>query len=334
MTVHLARAAGPSGAPLRQAPRSGRTTSAASRLSVVAVLVLVAAALLAPGAVTTAAPAIAVVGLLLGLPHGAVDHMVPFWSTGEAATLPRLGKVLISYLAIAAVAATALLAAPGPAVAVFFVVSALHFGRGEVSFAAERAGRRPPRAHHEVLSTLAHGAVVVALPYALWHDVSGPVLSQLAPTLVDPPAAVLEVLVVGTAVLVLAAGARLAHQRRWREAGELAVLVACFTLVTPLAAFGVYFGLWHAGRHTSRMVELAADAAPAGASPGWAARRYALHALAPTAVAVAALVLIAATDDASVLAAELAVLLALTFPHVQTVAVLDSVAARPPAAGT
>ena len=328
MTVHLARAVGPVGAPLRQALRPGRTTSVASHVSIAAVLALVAAALLVPGAVATAAPAIAVGGLLLGLPHGAVDHMVPFWSTGQAATLPRLGKVLLSYLAIAALAAAALLAAPGPAVALFFVVSALHFGRGEVSFAADRAGRPAPRARHEMATTLAHGAVVVALPYALWHEVSGPVLAQLAPTLVDPPALVLQSLAVGTAVLVTVAVARLARQRRWRELAELAVLVACFTLVTPLAAFGVYFGLWHAGRHTSRMVELAADAAPAGARRGWAVRRYVLHALVPTAVAVAALVVIAATDDASVLAAELAVLLALTFPHVQTVAVLDAAAAR------
>ena len=330
MTLHVARVAGPLGAPLHQAPRPGRTTSAASHLSVAAVLVLVVAALLAPGAVAAAAPAVAVGGLLLGLPHGAVDHMVPFWSTGQAVTLPRLAKILLSYLAVAALAAAALLAAPGPAVAVFLVVSALHFGRGEVSFAAERAGRRPPRTHHEMAVTLAHGAVVVALPYALWHEVSGPVLAQLAPTLVDPPALVLHSLVVGTAVLVVAAAARLARQRRWRELAELAVLVACFTLVTPLAAFGVYFGLWHAGRHTSRMVELAAETAPAGAPRGWAARRYALHALAPTAVAVAALVVIASTDDASVLAAEFAVLLALTFPHVQTVAVLDARGSRSP----
>lgn len=328
MTVHLPRAARPLGAPLRQVSRPGRTTSAATYLSVAAVLALVAAALLIPGVVATAAPAIAVVGLLLGLPHGAVDHMVPFWSTGQAATAPRMAKVVLSYLAIAAVAAAALLVAPGPAVALFFVVSALHFGRGEVSFAAERAARSAPRAHDEVVSTLAHGAVVVALPYALWHEVSGPVLVPLAPTLVDPPALVLQSLVIATALLVVAAAAQLAHRRRWRELTELAAVVACFTLVTPLAAFGVYFGLWHAGRHTSRMIDLAADAAPPGAPRGWAARRYGLHALIPTAVAVAALIVIAATDDASVLAAELAVLLALTFPHVQTVAALDAAAAR------
>jgi len=120
-------------------------------------------------------------------------------------------------------------------------------------------------------------------------------------------------------------GARVASTA---SAGALVVLVACFTVVPPLAAFGVYFGLWHAGRHTWRMVELAAgtDTRPAG--HGRALRRYAVHALAPTAVALAALLAIAATRDTSVLATEIAVLLALTFPHVQTVAVLDAAGAR------
>lgn len=211
-------------------PRPGGGARVASTASAGALVVLLLLQLAAPTALGAVAPGLAVGGLLLGLPHGAVNHVVPFWSTGEPVTLARLARVLVSYVAVAAAAAAALLLVPAPAVAVFLV--------------------------------------------------------------------------------------------------ELAVLVACFTVVPPLAAFGVYFGLWHAGRHTWRMVELAAgaDARPVG--HGRALRRYALHAAAPTAVALAALLAIAATRDASVLATEIAVLLALTFPHVQTVAVLDAAGAR------
>lgn len=289
-----------------------------------ALLLLLALHLLVPGAVEAVALPLAVGGLLLGLPHGAVDHMVPFWLTGERATPRRLVPVLASYLLVAALAAAALLSAPNIAVSAFLLASALHFGRGDVVASAERAGRAVPKWHEDAVLALAHGAVVVVLPYALWHEQSAPVLRQLAPALADPPAAVLTGLLLATCALVVAAAARLLLRRRWLELGELTVLATCFAVVPPLAAFGVYFGLWHAGRHTSRMVELAARWAPPGAAPGWALRRYLLHAAAPTVVALAALVAIAVTDDASVLTAELAVLLALTFPHLQTVAALDA----------
>lgn len=301
------------------AARAARAATAASALAVGLVVV---ADLAAPSALAAAAPVLAAAGLLLGLPHGAVDHMVPFWSTGEAATARRLAQVLASYLLVAALAAAALVAVPDVALAVFLVVSALHFGRGDVVFAAERAERSVPPLGAELAVTLAHGAVVVALPYALWNEVAAPVLDDLAPALARPPQAVLTALVVATAALVLVAGAHLVRRRRWVEVGELALLALCFATVAPLAAFGVYFGLWHAGRHTARMVALAGEGPDRSAAS--ALGRYVRHAAAPTAVAAGALVAVALTDDRSVLATQIAVLLALTFPHLQTVARLDA----------
>nr|WP_240895345.1 Brp/Blh family beta-carotene 15,15'-dioxygenase [Kineococcus siccus] len=309
-------------------PRPGRGADLVSTASAAALAALVLVHLLAPSALATAAPALAVGGLLLGLPHGAVDHLVPFWSTGEPVTVRRLARVLVSYLLVAGAAAAALLLAPGPSVAVFLVVSALHFGRGEVALAAARAGRPAPRWREDLPLTLAHGAAVVALPYALWSEQAAVVLRQLAPSLADPAAAVRWGVVAATAGLAVLAAADLARRGRHRDLLELVVLVACFAVVPPLAAFGVYFGLWHAGRHTWRMVELAAAAGPPGAGRGAALRRCAVHSVVPTAVALAALLAIAATQDASLLATEIAVLLALTFPHVQTVAVLDAARAR------
>ncbi len=326
MTVDPVRLLHRSSEDRRGSGRTGGTLSAptASTISVVALGGLIAVHLLAPKLLGAVAPVLAVTGLLVGLPHGAVDHMVPFWVTGERATVRRLAQVLVSYLVIAAVAAAALLIAPAAVVVVFLVVSGLHFGRGDVAFAAERAARPVPHLHEEVPAVLAHGAVVIALPLVLWPESSLPVLGQLAPALVDPLGRALPAVGLATAAVVLAAVVDLARRGRRTEVVELAVLVAAFAVVPPLAAFGVYFGLWHAGRHTSRMVTLAAGAAPAGAGRAWAVRRYALHAAAPTAVALAVIIAISRTDDAEVLVTELAVLLALTFPHVQTVARLDA----------
>ncbi|WP_167582236.1 Brp/Blh family beta-carotene 15,15'-dioxygenase [Kineococcus rubinsiae] len=312
--------------------RPGRGAALVSTASTGALAVLLLWHLASPASLAAAAPALAVAGLLLGLPHGAVDHLVPFWSTGEPVTLRRLVGVLTSYLAVAGLAAAALLLAPGPAFVVFLVVSALHFGRGEVVVAAARAGRPAPRLLEDLPLALAHGATVVGLLFALGSREAAAVLRQLAPAVADPSPALRLGVVAATGVLVLLAAADLARRGRWRELTELAVLVACFAVVPPAAAFGVYFGLWHAMRHTWRMVELAAAPGPSGTGPvrgpGRALLRYALHAAAPTAVALAALLAIAATRESSLLATEIAVLLALTFPHVQTVAVLDAARAR------
>src|SRR4051794_34832490 len=115
-------------------------------VGVVAVAALLVAALVAPSAVAGAAVGIAVGGALVGLPHGAVDHVVPGWLARRPLPLRSLAALLIGYLAVVAVGAVALRLAPTPTLIVFLAVAAWHFGRGEVAAAAEAAGRPVPRA--------------------------------------------------------------------------------------------------------------------------------------------------------------------------------------------
>jgi hypothetical protein len=97
-------------------------------------------------------------------------------------------------------------------------------------------------------------------------------------------------------------------------------------VVHPFAAFGVYFGLWHALRHGARLVELAAGDDPLRAG----LRRVTVQALLPTAGALAFLAAVVATARyappslaTGLLAAELATLVGLTFPHAIVVGALD-----------
>ena len=109
--------------------------------------------------------------------------------------------------------------------------------------------------------------------------------------------AVARLLGVGALALVGAATARLVLRGRTREAGELLLVAAVFALAPPLAAFGAYFGLWHAVRHTGRLLDLSRAA---GGDARWrpAVTRLARAAALPTAAAltaVAALWLLADT---------------------------------------
>lgn len=320
-------------------PLAGATTALGRRLlharvravGTGAVLVLLAAAAAAPDLVTAWAPAIAVVGVLLGLPHGAVDHLVPGWAAARPLGRRPMALLLTGYLLVVAAGAAALRAWPVPTLALFLGVSAWHFGRGEVVEAAQAAGRPVPSPAHDLLPSLAHGLVTVGLPVAAWPAVSLPLLDLLAPGASRVPGWLPPAVAAVALLAVAAALTQLVLGHRPGEAVELALLAVTFWTVHPFAAFGLYFGLWHSLRHGARLVDLAAGNGPLRLG----LRRVALQAVLPTAGAVAFLAVVASTvrlapapAASGLLAAELATLVGLTFPHAVVVAGLDRRARR------
>ena len=154
---------------------------------------------------------------LLGLPHGAVDHLALGWSQGEHGPAPRL--LLVGYALGAVLVAAAALAAPVPAVLVLLLLSAAHFAEGEVAFDELRGGPglRLPAA--------ALGTAVVALPLLLRPEQVRPVVAALDPAL---PAVLAELrlpVLAMTAVLVVAGLVVGVRARAWPATAELALVV-------------------------------------------------------------------------------------------------------------
>ncbi|MCZ2839202.1 Brp/Blh family beta-carotene 15,15'-dioxygenase [Modestobacter sp. VKM Ac-2985] len=320
----------PDGVVTAEAPR--RVTALTTRLSVGVVGAAVAAALLLPEQLSAWALGILAAGVLVGLPHGAVDHLVPDWVAGRPGRMLRPG-VLTGYAAAALVALGALLVAPVVSLLLLFAVSAVHFGMGEVAFEAERSGTPWRPALRDVAPVVGLGGLPVAVPLARWPDEADRVLAALAPelpALLTPGVRQVALAVVGLALLGTVLGALARGRPGW--AAEAGVLAALFALAPPAAAFGVYFGGWHAVRHIGRLLVLDprnADDLAAGRL-GAPLRRYAAAAAAPTGVAltgIALLVLSAQRPDWT--AGALAVLLGLTVPHMAVVALLDRRAGRP-----
>ena len=325
-----------------------------SIVGVSALIGVLAAQVVIPDLLQRYTVGLAVVGILIGVPHGAVDHMVPFWTSGTRPGPRSMALVLGQYLGVAVLAAAALVLAPDLAVTAFLIASAVHFGLAENEFRglaenkfrglaenkfrglaenqfsglAENdfrglAGRLPATRRLDLLRAVAHGGAVIVLPLSLWHVQVTQVLGRLGPLYAGDQLTRLEnVLAVG--VLVLNAGLALAalRRRRWEEAAQIVLIVTVFIVVPPLAAFAVYFGGWHAIRHTGRLLALPG---PGGAmlsrSAAW--RRYVLHAALPTLTVVAAMSVIWADHSRPVIAGALAVLVAITAPHLFTVAALD-----------
>ncbi|MGN6330697.1 MAG: Brp/Blh family beta-carotene 15,15'-dioxygenase [Motilibacteraceae bacterium] len=293
-------------------------------LPVGALAAVLALSVLAPGAARSAALPLAVVGAVLGIPHGAVDHLVPWWWSTRPGAQGRRRQIALFAAGYAVAAAAALavsLLVPAVTFAAFLLLSAVHFGRGEVAAWAERAGRAVPSLGCSLTTSLAPGLVVVG--QMLWGpraDVG--LLAPIAPGLAT---AADRLQVVGLAAVVLvtvAALVSLLRERRLLDGAELALLLATFWLAPPLAAFGVYFGCWHAVRHTGRLLDLARQQDVDG---GWsrALRRLLVAGSWPTAVALLGVLGLWAVHGRTSLQAEVGVLLALTFPHAAVVWALD-----------
>lgn len=320
---HAAAGSPPVGAPAAVLPRALRELPALSLLPVAALTVLLVVGLLAPGVAAAVALPVAVAGAVLGIPHGAVDHLLPWWWSGPRHP-PRLALAVVTagYAVAAVAAAAALLLLPTPALTAALVLSAVHFGRGEVVAWAERAGRPVPGPTVDLLPCAAHGLAVVGL--LLWRDpaTTDPWVRPLSSGLADAALAGRTAGLLLVAVAVTTAVTWLLARDRLRDAAELLLVAAVFAAVPPLAAFGAYFGLWHAVRHTGRLLDLALDSGGAG-SWGAAARRLARAGALPSAVALAAVAVLWQLRDLAGLQAQVSVLLALTFPHAAVVWALD-----------
>ncbi|NEK56945.1 beta-carotene 15,15'-dioxygenase, Brp/Blh family [Geodermatophilus sabuli] len=280
--------------------------------------------LVAPGAVGSASWAVLLAGLLLGLPHGAVDHLLPARRLGLGPV--QLAALAGGYAALAVLAYLAFRWAPGPGLAVFVALSVWHFGSGETAVAHLRAGVPVRR---RAAAALVVGAVVLVVPLARPFPDAAAVVGRVVPDRAGAapllPGWTVPA-VIGAAALL---GAALLARRRLMEAGELALLTTVVLVLPPPAALGVYFGAWHSTRHVARVVaedpRNAADLAAGRAGPPLG--RFARAAALPTAVAGSALALLAAAGDdrLDVVAALLPVLAALTVPHALVVGWLDRV---------
>ena len=319
--------AGPPAAPSAASARpllAARPAVLAAAVSRGAVTAVLAVQLLVPGGWGPTAWVPLVAGLLLGLPHGAVDHLVPGFELGPAAL--RTAVVAVAYALLALVVLAAFRAWPGPALALFVVLSAAHFGTGETAFHDVRAGRAPGV---DVLGAAAFGTAVIVLPLLHHRDAVAPVVALVVPgtagLLPAGPSRVAELAVL--AVVAAAVGVRMAR-RRFAAAAELVLLTVAALVVPAAAFFGAYFGTWHSGRHTARLVaEDPANGADLGAGRlGRPLLRFARTAALPTVAAVATVLALWVTAGGweAFVAADLAVLAALTVPHVVVVTWLDA----------
>ena len=289
--------------------------------------------------------------LVIGMAHGAVDHLVPLRAASGVSIRRSVAVVSLVYAVLGGAVVVAFFFAPVAAFVGFIALTWLHWGQGDVAALVVAGVEHLPTSAERWLSLVVRGGLPMGVPLlshpaeyrlvAEWMVGLFVVDAGAAATAVDPlftPETRLAVGAVMAGATLSSVGlgyARVrggAARRGWlRDIGEVGVLWAWFLLAAPVFAIGVYFAVWHALRHVGRLVLVdrrAADAIGGGDARG-ALRRFARDA-APLTLAgfavVAAVGLsvpsgVAAPGD--LLGVSLVAIAAMTLPHVVVVAWLD-----------
>jgi Brp/Blh family beta-carotene 15,15'-monooxygenase len=191
---------------------------------------------------------IAVVALAIGIPHGALDHLV----TLPKAQPKKMALFIVVYVAVAIFAVIGILKFNTVGFILVLFMSAIHFGIGDAAFINEIDKRTDAASKlNRFFYIPAAGFTPVFIP--LVNSASTEALASVNPALVNWHKGFdSEILLVITAFTIFAIGV-MAIGKRYREVVDLTLLLLLAHLSPPLIAFAVYFGCWHAMRHTARL---------------------------------------------------------------------------------
>lgn len=283
--------------------------------------------------------------VFFGLPHGAVDHLVPGRLFGTGVSLASVAVVVVLYLVLAMVYLTAWTVAPVAAFVFFILLTWFHWGQGDLysSTALLRAQRPAPWAL-KVLTVVVRGALPMLVPLLAFPEVYRRVADSMVGLFSRGGLAwVFEPtfrLAAGTVFLALVLIALVwgyvnfgrHNQGAWAlDAAEVGLLAVYFAVVPPIFALGMYFCLWHAPRHIARLMLLNRSSSSSLEKGVFlpALKDFIRDATPLTLVALVALICLYlfvpgdVEGPAGLLALYLVLISVLTLPHVVVVGLMD-----------
>jgi Brp/Blh family beta-carotene 15,15'-monooxygenase len=191
---------------------------------------------------------VAVIALAIGIPHGALDHLV----TLPKAQPKKMAIFIAIYVAVAIIAVVAILKFNVIGFIFVLFMSAIHFGIGDAAFISELDKRSNSGTKlNRWFYIPAAGFTPVFIP--LVSSASTEALASVNPALIDWHQGWDSQILVGVTAFTVAAIVVMIFGKRLREALDLVLLLALALIAPPLIAFAIYFGCWHAMRHTARL---------------------------------------------------------------------------------
>lgn len=267
---------------------------------------------------------VALLALAIGIPHGALDHLVTLPRT----SILKMALFITLYIAVAIAAVMAILYWNVAGFIVVVVMSALHFGVGDAAYISEIDRRKgTPGSSLKFTYASAAGTIPVVIP--LVSSKSTAALEKVNSELINWHQGLASELFLFVLLLGGYSLLRLLQKRRYSDVIDLALLALLAVVAPPLVAFAVYFGCWHAMRHTARLT-LALPSSQLAFEDGKAGRAF-FRAVIPGTPAlvgtliIAVVIIIARGDQINdqLLWILLVVVWALTVPHMAVTARLD-----------
>jgi Brp/Blh family beta-carotene 15,15'-monooxygenase len=159
---------------------------------------------------------------------------------------------IVIYVAVAVAAVFGILNFNVFGFIIVLFMSAIHFGIGDAAFISEIDKRtEPERKLNRWFYIPAAGFTPVFIP--LVNSASTDALASVNPALINWHQGFdSEILVVVTSFALVSIALMLIG-KRYREGLDLTLLLLLAHVAPPLIAFAVYFGCWHAMRHTARL---------------------------------------------------------------------------------
>ncbi|MDZ7687874.1 MAG: Brp/Blh family beta-carotene 15,15'-dioxygenase [Halobacteriales archaeon] len=200
--------------------------------------------------------------VVFGLPHGALDHLVPARLRDETPDVRSVARVVAAYAVLVVVYAGVWFVAPAFAFVFFIALTLYHWGQGDLhaslAFLRTNVSSRVGRA----VTLVARGSLPMLAPLvffpAEYREVADAVIGVFSTegattvAFAFEPSFRLSVAVFLVAVCV----ATVYFSRSTFEAGELVLLGVYFASVPPILAVGFYFCFWHSTRHIARLLAL------------------------------------------------------------------------------
>jgi Brp/Blh family beta-carotene 15,15'-monooxygenase len=241
--------------------------------------------------------------VLIGLPHGAFDGAIAN-HLGAGRSFATTAKFIASYCAAAALVIAIWIMFPAVTLALFLIISMIHFGRGDAS------AKSGPVFMTQVL--LHGGLPIFGIIYFQQSSVI-PLFDALTNGASD-----LAILISKIMVPLLGLMAGLYGLMAFRDASlrarfaEFILLAVVIAILPPLVSFALYFCIIHTGRHMRRIWHVLASTI----SPKGLYRQAAGFTLASWLVGGAAFLWLENGDlDAALLQVVFIGLAALTVPH-------------------
>lgn len=212
--------------------------------------------------------------VLLGLPHGAVDHLVPGLIARKPLSLCRMGALLVGYIALVGAVIGLWMLSPVVGFVFFIALTWWHWGTADLhaTLAFHRAAFLDTRLKR-ALTAFVRGGLPMFVPLLFSPQDYRLALDSLAALFASADVRALDGFfaepfrVVGgvafagavalNLIVTMPGGLYQRYRAEWAVfAGEIALLSVFFALVPPFLSIGLYFCLWHAARHITRLILL------------------------------------------------------------------------------